>query len=144
MKRTLMISACVALLVLAAAPALAGDDDHIVRVTEASNGKTKVLAPGTILEVVLEANPSAGLKWHLTSKNDPVLREEDDPEFSRGETKNPAMNGAQRFRFKADEIGSTLLTLVFRSKVESDDDTPQEFNLSIDVRYATHDGAVPN
>lgn len=134
MKRILMMAAGVLLLVLAAAPALAGDNDNVVRVTEASNGKTKVLAPATILEVVLEANPKAGLSWHLTSKNDPVLREEDDPEFSQAETKNPAMTGVQTFRFKADEIGSTLLTLVLRSKVESDDDTPQEFNLSIDVR----------
>lgn len=134
MKKSLIMVAGVVLLVVAAVPALAGDDDHIVRVTEASNGKTKVLTPGTILDVVLEANPNAGLQWHVTSKNDPVLRKEDDPKFSRGETKNPAMNGVQTFRFKADEIGSTLLTLVFRSKVESDEDTPQEFNLSIDVR----------
>lgn len=100
------------------------------------NGSQVELAPGQVLEVTLESNPTTGYSWEVSEVDGAVLAQEGESEFREAPKEGEEMVGAggtETFRFSS-TAGKTTLTLVYRRSWEEGVDPLETFSVRVVVR----------
>jgi inhibitor of cysteine peptidase len=91
------------------------------------------LEVGSILEIVLPANPSNGYIWEAGFYNQSVLKPYGEAEFSSNSTKLGAEE-TQALHFEAIGEGETELVLVYRRSFENEGADQQTFQVKVVVQ----------
>jgi inhibitor of cysteine peptidase len=85
-----------------------------IRIDESNEGEQIELAPGEILVVRLESNPSTGYQWEIEELDERVLRKiEAVFESAGGKDPPPGTGGWTNIRFETVGEGETTLRLIF-------------------------------
>ncbi len=88
-----------------------------VMVLDKDNGKTVELHASQFIDIALNGNPTTGYNWYTASKFSPVLKKISGPGFKSGSERVGA-GGKVTYRFKAVNIGSTLLKMEYKRSWE--------------------------
>lgn len=84
-----------------------------LRLTQADSGKKVDLAPGGILELALEGNPTTGYTWKVMSGNDAVLKQMGESTFTP-QSNLMGAPGVEVWKFQAVGAGSVSLKLGYK------------------------------
>ena len=84
-----------------------------LRLTKADSGKKVDLAPGGILELALEGNPTTGYTWKVMSGNEAVLKQMGDSTFTP-QSNLMSAPGVEVWKFRAVGTGSVTLKLGYK------------------------------
>lgn len=134
--RRLALMTLVVALALSLATCGLGDDDGAeggVRVDDEDAGSVVRLAPGEMLVVELDGNPSTGYNWFVESVDERVLRQEGEPEFE-AERDLPGSPGIVTLRFVAVAEGSTTLALAYYRDFEPGVAPVRTYQIAVEVR----------
>jgi inhibitor of cysteine peptidase len=102
-----------------------------VTVTEADNGKTRQLAPGDTLIVMLKGNPTTGYTWSTTGTVPAFLKQEGEPQFSADSTLVGAP-GVMVTRFRVTATGKESLKMVYARPFEKNVKPAATFSVQLD------------
>ncbi len=100
---------------------------------ENDNGRTVTVAPGTVITVMLDGNPTTGYSWEASISNPAVLKQTNAAEFKPSSGAIGA-GGTFTFQFQAQSAGKTDLTLVYRRSWETGVAPLQTYHVTIEVR----------
>lgn len=91
------------------------------------------LEVGSILEIVLPANPSTGYAWEAGFYNPSVLEPYGEPEFSSA-SMDLGAEESQILHFEAIGEGATELVLVYKRSFEDEGEEQQTFQVDVVVK----------
>lgn len=100
---------------------------------ENDNGRTVTVAPGTVITVMLEGNPTTGYSWESSISNPAVLKQTNAAEFKPSGGALGA-GGTFTFQFQAQSAGRTELTLEYRRSWETGVAPLKSYHVTIEVR----------
>jgi predicted secreted protein len=111
-----------------------GKKSGVVVVTKADADKTVTASPGQTLEVVLDANPSTGYTWTVTSAPE-FLKSEGEPAFaSEAASGVVGAGGKQTLRFSVTAAGTGELGLSYLRPWETTTPPAETFRVSIESK----------
>ncbi|HYT91285.1 MAG TPA: protease inhibitor I42 family protein [Gemmataceae bacterium] len=117
---------------LSASPAQ-GEGEKTTTVTLKEDGTKVKVAKGEILQLKLEALPSAGYSWQVSKQNEEQLKLQGKPIFERPDKKVIGGKVTQVFRFKAEAAGTSSLELEYKRPFEKDKPAAKTFKLKVTV-----------
>jgi inhibitor of cysteine peptidase len=103
---------------------------NIISLNEADNGSTVQLAPGDVLEVTLEANPSTGFTWEVSPEPTNV-NQMSEPGFVPGG--GLGAPGKMIFDFESIALGTGQLTLIYHQPFRPDVPPAQTFPVTVNT-----------
>ncbi len=98
--------------------------------TEVNAGQRVQVSSGQVLGINLEANPSTGYSWEVSTTNPGILQQTGEPEFKSDSTLVGAP-ARQLIRFKVIAPGECKLELIYHRPWEKG--TPPERSFSVNV-----------
>jgi inhibitor of cysteine peptidase len=108
-----------------------------LRLAEADNGATNSVKSGTVIEIILEGNPTTGYEWGVASFSTNSLRQIGEARYQPAEPADKRLRvgvgGRFIFKFKAAESGRGDLKLVYRRSWETTA-CDKVYSVVIDVR----------
>jgi inhibitor of cysteine peptidase len=136
-RKTLAVAALVTagwlgVAALSASPAQA-DGEKTTTITLKEDGTKVKIAKGQILQLKLDALPSAGYTWQVSKQNEEQLKLQGKPVFERPEKKVIGGKVTQVFRFKAEAVGTSDLELHYKRPFEKDKPPAKTFKLNVTV-----------
>lgn len=108
-------------------------DDHIVTVTEQSNGQTITVSKEDTLVVRLKSQMGTGYGWRLKT-DDEGLKLLGEPEQENDSGREAGRVEHQVFRFKAVRTGTSILELVYVRPWETTAKPAKTFRLKVRVQ----------
>jgi inhibitor of cysteine peptidase len=135
-KQWAVLALFVACLALASSPSAGGEKDKgkTITVTAKEEGTKVKLARGDLLQVRLEALPSAGYSWQVARLNEQQLKAEGKPEFEKPAKKVIGAKTTQVLRFRAEKAGTSDLELHYKRPFEKDKAPAKTFKLTVEVQ----------
>jgi inhibitor of cysteine peptidase len=104
-----------------------------VKVAERDSGSMVELRVGDQVEIVLDANPTTGLVWEISSPDITVVRQVGDPQF-RPDSGALGGGGTLTLLFEAIASGEQVLILIYHQTSEQGIPPARTFALDILVR----------
>lgn len=104
-----------------------------VKVDSSMNGETLTLEKGQTLVLKLNANPTTGYDWEITSLDSAILSQQGVVDY-KADSMLTGSGGVDSWTFKAVESGSTHLVLVYHRSWEKDTPPLETFELNIVVK----------
>ena len=132
----LLLSLSFALLTLAFAPIFAQTpipDECMTPTTTADAGRTIRVSSGMVFGVVLDANPTTGYSWSITTQPDPSVVVAVDNQFIPPSTVLPGAPGHECFRFQAAGVGQTSVGFAYARPFEPDAPPAQTAEVLVSV-----------
>lgn len=116
----------------------AGSTAGEVKLTEADTGKPVDLTAGQTLVVTLPSNPTTGYAWTVAQNGAPQLVQQGDGKGvytqDAGSAGMAGAGGSEAFTFRADQAGSTTLTLNYGRSFEPDQPPANTFSVPVTVK----------
>ena len=104
----------------------------VLTIDETSNGQTLEAAPGQIVEICLEENPTTGFRWRMAQSGEAVatlVRDAVEPGRQA-----PGQPGIHRWQFKVVAAGSGPVRFVYRRSWEDDSAAARVFTVTLSVK----------
>ena len=111
-----------------------GTNTGVITVTKADADKTIAVSPGQTLLVVLDANPSTGYTWTVSSAPE-FLRSEGEPAFeSEGASGAVGAGGKQTLKFSVTAAGTGPLNLSYMRPWETGVAPVETFKVEVESK----------
>jgi inhibitor of cysteine peptidase len=109
-----------------------------VEIDATADGTTQQLAPGEVMMITLESNPSTGYNWFATIADTNVLVQMGDPQFEEPSSNvdNPIVGAAGKLTifFQAVNPGTTTLTLNYERGWETGVAPEETVSITVEVQ----------
>jgi predicted secreted protein len=106
-----------------------------VKVGISANDSTQKLAPGQVIAITLDSNPTTGFGWQVYGELPANLQQVGETEYKAGADSagKVGAGGMQTLRFKVLKAGSATLTLGYMRSWEKDTPPAQTYTITIEA-----------
>ena len=104
-----------------------------IKLTEKDSGRTLEMRVGEFLEVVLRGNPTTGYIWSMADPDNGIIQKVGESKFEP-DRQSRGSGGDTILRFKAVDVGETLLKLIYHRPFEKEKPPINSFEIRIVVK----------
>ena len=103
-----------------------------LRLTEKDSGHSLEISAGSVMEIMLQGNPTTGYTWTVASVDEKVLMQMGEATF-KADRKARGSGGTITMRFEAVRVGKTCLRLIYHRPFEKNNPPIKTFEVDVKV-----------
>ena len=103
-----------------------------LRLTEKDSGHSLEISAGSVMEIMLQGNPTTGYTWTVSSVDEKVLMQMGEAKF-KADRKARGSGGTITMRFEAVRVGKTCLRLIYHRPFEKNNPPIKTFEVDVKV-----------
>ena len=120
------------ILLISIMPIFMGCNEIILSMND--SGKTITVDPGTVIKINLVSNSSTGNSWRTIDYNHEIIAQQGEPVMKRNKSNLIGAAGSVNYSFKALKSGTTNLSMLYGSSINTDKEPVKKFELKIVVK----------